>query len=110
MADSVKMSVELGGQEMPFNLYDAETAAAYEQALVVLREEDPQTETLSQLVSARVGSVRKFLDILFGDGTAWAVLGGRDDLNAALDCVEAVTRAAAEQTEAMRQRVAAYRR
>lgn len=110
MDNNVKNTVKLGEQVLTFNLYDAETAAAYEQALVVLREEKLQAETLSELVTAEVGSVRKFLDTLFGDGTAWAVLGGRDDLNAALDCVEAVTKAAAEQGEAMRQRVAAYRR
>lgn len=110
MSDNIKNTVKLGGQELAFNLYDAETAAAYEQALQVLREEKLQADTLSELVTAEVGSVRKFLDILFGEGTAWAVLGDRDDLNAALDCVEAVTRAATEQGEAMRQRVAVYRR
>lgn len=110
MAREIVKAVMLGGKEFAFNLYNAKTAAAYEQGMAVLQADKAEYESLGEMITVRVGAVRKFLDMLFGDGVAEEVLGEADDLNAALDCVEAVVRAAAEQGEAMAERAEAYKK
>ncbi len=110
MTKSVELSVKMGSLELPFNIYEANTAAAYELALQELKKKKPEPVGLSELIENEVGAVRRFLDVLFGEGVAQEVLGEVDDLNAALRCVEAVTEAAAAQGEAMRSRIAAYTR
>lgn len=104
----MKHIVKLGEREMDFNLYEAKTAAAYEQGLALLQGDNLEYNSLAEMITARVGAVRQFLDIVFGEGTADSVMSDREDLNEALDLVEAVCRAAAEQGEAMAERAAAY--
>lgn len=110
MAREIVKAVMLGGKEFAFNLYNAKTAAAYEQGMTVLQADEAEYESLGEMITARVGAVRRFLDMLFGDGAAEEVLGEIDYLNVALDCVEAVVRTAAEQGEAMAERAEAYKK
>lgn len=106
----MKKSVVLNGVEYPFDLYDAKCAAAFERAMDLLREEQPKSDVLTEVIAGEVGAARRFLDELFGAGTALAVLGEVDNLNDALDAVGAVKQAVAEQVAAMQERMAAYRK
>lgn len=105
-------TIMLNGQEKNFNLYDADCAAAYERALEALAAANDGAGggKLSEIIRREVAGVRRFLDVLFGDGTAEVILGEADDLNVALECVEAVTKSAAEQGEELQRKVAAYKR
>lgn len=108
--NEIKKTVVLNGVEYPFDLYDARCAAAFERAMNLLREEQPKSEVLTEVIANEVRAARCFLDELFGSGTAGAVLGEVDNLNDALDAVGAVKEAVAEQVAAMQERMAAYRK
>lgn len=110
MMSEIKKSVEINGVKYPFDLYDAKCAAAFENAMDLLREEQPKSDVLTEVIANEVGVARRFLDALFGEGTALVVLGETDNLNEALDAVGTVKQAVAEQVAAMQERMAVYRK
>lgn len=102
------MLLEIKGQRLEFNLYDAECAGRYEAALERLQEQGEAQGSLAAQIRVEHGKVAAFFDTLFGEGTAEGLFEGRCDLNDALDCAEVILHEAARQTEDMQKRVALY--
>ena len=80
--------MEFRGKELDFDLFDAETAEAYEAATDAVMEANansPKGETLSQTIRRQCAIVFDFFDDLFGDGFHKELFGERTNL---LECTD----------------------
>lgn len=76
-------------KELDFDLFDAETAEAYEAAVEAVQEANanaPKSETLSQTIRRQCAIVFDFFDDLFGDGFHKELFGDHTNL---MECVDA---------------------
>lgn len=76
-------------KELDFDLFDADTAEAYEAAVDAVQEANanaPKGETLSQTIRRQCAIVFDFFDDLFGDGFHKELFGERTNL---LECTDA---------------------
>lgn len=76
-------------KELDFDLFDADTAEAYEAAVDAVMEanaDHPKGETLSQTIRRQCAIVFNFFDDLFGDGFHKELFGERTNL---LECTDA---------------------
>lgn len=77
------------GMELDFDVFDADTAEAYEEAIKQVQEsraEAPKGETLSATIRRQCGRIFDFFDDLFGDGFHKQLFGERTNLT---ECVDA---------------------
>ena len=75
-------------RELEFDLFDADTAEVYEEAVERVREANanpPKGETMSQTIRRQCGLVFGFFDDLFGDGFHKELFGERTNLMECLD-------------------------
>lgn len=81
--------MEFRGKELDFDLFDADTAEAYEEAVERVQDANtnpPKGETLSQTIRRQCGIVFDFFDDLFGEGFHKELFGERTNL---MECVDA---------------------
>lgn len=78
-------------KELDFDLFDVETAEAYEAAVAAVQEANtnpPKGEPLSQTIRRQCGIVFDFFDDLFGEGFHKELFGERTNL---LECLDTFT-------------------
>lgn len=96
--------------ELDFDLFDADTAEAYEEAVKYVQEVNrtkPAEETLSAAIRRQCNAVFNFFDDLFGDGFHKQLFGERTNLLECIDAFAEFTGAVTEQRNALKDRVPA---
>lgn len=103
--------MEFHGKELDFDLFDADTAEAYEEAVERVREANanpPKGETLSQTIRRQCGIVFDFFDDLFGDGFHKELFGERTNLMECVDTFAEFTAAVEAQKAQLNEKVSKY--
>lgn len=80
--------------ELDFDIYDADQAEIYEEALLRVREESARKvpdEGLAAGIRRQCGVVFDFFDDLFGEGTHELIFNGKTNLGACLDAFKEFT-------------------
>ena len=99
------------GMELDFDVFDAETAEAYEEAIQRVQEsrnDAPQGETLSQTIRRQCERIFDFFDDLFGDGFHKQVFGERTNLRECADAFAEFTTAVSAQKTELDERISLY--
>lgn len=98
-------------KELDFDLFDAETAEAYEEAVERVREANanpPKGETLSQTIRRQCGLVFDFFDDLFGEGFHKELFGERTNLMECVDAFAEFTAAVDAQKAQLNEKISKY--
>lgn len=98
-------------RELDFDLFDADTAEAYEEAVGRVREANtnpPKGETLSQTIRRQCGLVFDFFDDLFGEGFHKELFGERTNLMECVDAFAEFTAAVDVQKAQLNEKISKY--
>lgn len=84
--------MNINGIEFQLDIYDADTADRYEQAIELLRAvPPPEKDTrLSDSIRTQCHAVFSFFEILFGKGSAEKVFGSSTNLSKCIEATEQV--------------------
>lgn len=97
------------GHELDFDLFDAETAEAYEEGVRRVQEADmPKGETLAQTIRRQCSLVFDFFDDLFGDGFHKELFGERTNLTECIDAFAEFAAAVDAQKAQLNEKVSRY--
>ena len=103
--------MEFRGLELDFDIYDADQAEAYEDALQTVQEESAKKvpgEGLAAGIRRQCGIVFDFFDDLFGEGTHRQIFGEKVNLGICLDAFKEFTDLVNAQKDAMAAKVQQY--
>lgn len=101
--------IEFRGMELDFDIYDADQAEIYEDALLRVKDEGTKKvpgEGLADAIRRQCGVVFDFFDDLFGDGFHREIFGERTNLAVCLDAFKEFTDLVELQKSALTQKVA----
>ncbi len=84
--------MKINGTELYFDLYDADTAQRYEQALSILRSipQPDENTRLADSIRTQCSAVFSFFDTLFGMGTSLKLFGEETNLTKCLTATEEI--------------------
>lgn len=98
-------------RELDFDLFDADTAEAYEEAVERVQEANanaPKGEALSQTIRRQCEIVFDFFDDLFGDGFHRELFGERTNLMECVDALAEFTAAVDAQKAQLNEKISKY--
>ena len=90
----------INGVELTFDIFDLETAEAYEKGMDLIKQTSEKSlgdKSLADVIRVQCGVVFDFFDDVFGEGTSFAVFGEKTNLLACLNAFEQVVENADEQ-------------